>query len=139
MLGVLLHQIASVLQRETSLLHSHSHTFNLHAHLISTLGQLHTQAATCRRLSNTSFATHKDPLQRLLVNDVLQRGFRKIGIINFGIRSHSCNKLVYSKQTVSIVAEDIGIVAVAILVGRFTRSGVTLDRQRPKTKDQRRT
>jgi hypothetical protein len=46
------------------------------------LRQLNSQAATGGGLSDTTFTTHEDPLQRLLINNVFQRWFREIDIIN---------------------------------------------------------
>ena len=51
-------------------------------YLIPSLGQLDSQAATGSRLSDTTFSSHKDPLKALLVDDVLQRRLREIGIVN---------------------------------------------------------
>ena len=51
-------------------------------YLLSGLGQLDSQATTGRRLTNTSFASHKDPLEALLVDDILQRRLGKIGVVD---------------------------------------------------------
>lgn len=42
------------------------------------LGKLRPQAATGGRLSDTTFSTDKDPLQGILLKDVLERGVGEI-------------------------------------------------------------
>jgi hypothetical protein len=37
-------------------------------------------------LSDTTLATHKDPLQALLIDDIFQRRLGKVGIVNVNVR-----------------------------------------------------
>lgn len=61
-------------------------TTHLLTYLLSRLGQLGSETATRSGLSDSSFSTHKDPLQGLLVDNIHERRLGQIGVVNFKIR-----------------------------------------------------
>lgn len=52
--------------------------------LLAALGELDAKAARGGGLTDSTLATNEDPLERVLLDDVHERGIGKIAVVKFG-------------------------------------------------------